>query len=196
MTTDLSEKALERRIMRRMPSVDGLTYDGSQVALDPTDALAATKAVGSGWFAGNPRDYDRTHALDVPQRFCFLHANEPDTFQKLGIVWYQDGKDIHRQKFLAQLSGEIGKRGVIDVPLQGLPQDPFNLDLRHGTASPGHGRSPVGWTQQQNEAMPFFFRAALPERGGGRGCMGGGERGRSGGSGVIVFRRGVRTLRP
>ncbi len=157
MTTDLSEKALERRIMRRMPSVDGLTYDGSQVALDPTDALAATKAVGSGWFAGNPRDYDRTHALDVPQRFCFLHANEPDTFQKLGIVWYQDGKDIHRQKFLAQLSGEIGKRGVIDVPLQGLPQDPFNLDLRHGTASPGHGRSPRlgGPNDRSRPSRPF-----------------------------------------
>jgi type I restriction enzyme R subunit len=142
MTADISERALETRIMRRMPSVDGLTYDGSPVALDPTDALAATKAVGSGWFAGNPRDYDRTHALDVPQRFGVLHATQAGTFQKPGVVWYQDGKDIHWQKDLGRLPSEIGKRGVIDVPLQGLAQGPLNLDLSHGTASPGHGRSP------------------------------------------------------
>ena len=124
--------------MRRMPSMDGLTYDGSPMALDPTDALAATKAVGSGWFAGNPGDYDRTHAPDVPQRFGVLHATQAGTFQKPGVVWYQDGKDIHWQKYLARLPSEIGKRAVIDVPLQGLAQGPLNLDLRHGTASPGH----------------------------------------------------------
>ena len=28
------------------------------------DALSAAKAACSGWLAGNPKDYDRTYALD------------------------------------------------------------------------------------------------------------------------------------
>ena len=33
-----------------------------------------------------PQDYDRAHALDVPQLFAFLHATQPDTFTKLGLA--------------------------------------------------------------------------------------------------------------
>ncbi len=141
MTTDTSEKGLETLIMRHMTGVDGLVLDGGNVGSETPDALAAAKAAGSGWLAGNPRDYDRTHALDVPQLFSFLHATQPDTVQKLGIVRYQDGKDIHRQKFLARLSSETGKRGVIDVLRKGLAHGPLHFDLFYGTPSPGNAKA-------------------------------------------------------
>ena len=63
------------------------------------DAIAAAKAAGSGWLAGNPKDYDRTHALDVPQLFQFLHATQPETLKKLGIADYKDAKTSTGRSF-------------------------------------------------------------------------------------------------
>src|SRR5258708_37662458 len=119
-TTDTSEKGLETLIMRHMTGVDGLVFAGDGIFAETPDSLAAAKAAGSGWLAGDPKDYDRTHALDIPQLFQFLHATQPETLKKLGITDYKDGKDINRQKFIARLSNEIGKRGVIDVVRQGV----------------------------------------------------------------------------
>ncbi len=138
---DISEKGLETLIMRHMTGVDGLVFDGPSEALDTPDALAAAKAAGSGWLAGNPKDYDRTHALDLPHLFGFLLATQPETVRKLGIVHYRDAKDIHRQKFLARLSSEIGKRGVIDMLRKGLEHGPLHFDLFYGTPSPGNAKA-------------------------------------------------------
>lgn len=60
-------------------------------------------------------------------------SDQPDTFKKLGIPDYRDARDIHRQKFLARLSNEIGKRGVIDFLRQGVDHGPLHLDLFCGT---------------------------------------------------------------
>lgn len=135
---DTSEKGLETLIMRHMTGADGLTF--SSVAETP-DEIAAAKADGSGWFAGNPKDYDRGHALDVVQLFTFLTATQPETVRKLGITNYKDGKDINRQKFLARLSNEIGKRGVIDVLRKGVDHGPMHFDLFYGTPSAGNAKA-------------------------------------------------------
>jgi type I restriction enzyme R subunit len=111
------------------------------VAAETPDVLAAARYAGSGWLASDPKDYDRTHALDVPQLFSFLHATRPDTVQKLVIASYQDSKEISRQKFLARLSSEIGKRGVIDVLRKGLEHGPLHFDLFYGTPSPGNAKA-------------------------------------------------------
>jgi type I restriction enzyme R subunit len=50
-------------------------------------------------------------------------------------------KDINRIKFLARLSGEIGKRGVIDVLRKGIEHGPVHFDLFYGTPSPGNARA-------------------------------------------------------
>ena len=136
--TDISEKGLETLIMRHMTGTDGLAPLAEGAAdgwAETPDALAVAKAAGSGWLAGNPKDYDRTHALDGPQLFQFLHTTQPDTLKKLGIADYKDSKDINRQKFLARLSNEIGKRGVIDVLRKGLDHGPLHFDLFFGTPS-------------------------------------------------------------
>ena len=105
--TDTTEKGLETLIMLHMAGVDGLFSDAPSPAAETPDEIAAHLAGGSGWFAGSPKDFDKAHALDVPQLFQFLQSTQPETLKKLGIADYKDGKDINRQKFLARLSISI-----------------------------------------------------------------------------------------
>ena len=140
-TTDISEKGLETLIMRHMTGTDGLAPVAEGVVAETPDSLAAAKAAGSGWLAGNPKDYDRTHALDVPRLFQFFHATQLDALKKLGIADYKDAKDINRQKFLARLSNEIGKRGVIDVLRKGVDHGPLHFELFYGTPNSGNKRA-------------------------------------------------------
>ena len=46
-----------------------------------------------------------------------------------------------RQKFLARLQGEIGKRGVIDVLRHGIKHGQHDVDLFYGTPSPGNAKA-------------------------------------------------------
>jgi hypothetical protein len=80
----------------------------------------------------------RAQALDVPQLFAFLRVTQPAAFTKLAIT--DDTKHINRLKFLARLSSEIGKRGVIDVLRKGVEHGPVHFDLFYGTPSPAIGR--------------------------------------------------------
>jgi type I restriction enzyme R subunit len=134
MITDTTEKGLETLIMRHMTGTDGLAVVVNRVALQPPPYG------GTGYTAGCAQDYDRAHALDVPQLFAFLRATQPETFKKLALADANDPRDINRLKFLARLSGEIGKRGVIDVLRKGVAHGPLHFDLFYGTPSPGNAR--------------------------------------------------------
>ena len=136
MTTDTSEKGLETLIMRHMTGTDGLAVTPGVVAeraARPTAAPATSPAAA--------KDYDRAHALDVPQLFAFLRATQPEAFKKLAMADANDAKDINRLKFLARLSSEIGKRGVIDVLRKGVEHGPVHFDLFYGTPSPGNAKA-------------------------------------------------------
>src|SRR5260221_3633589 len=52
-----------------------------------------------------------------------------------------DQKDINRLKFLARLSTEIGKRGIIDVIRRGVDHGPLHFDLFYGTPSVGNAKA-------------------------------------------------------
>ena len=132
MTTDTSEKGLETLIMRHMTGTDGLAIPPGVMAEPPAPYG------GTGYFAGSAKDYDRAHALDVPQLFAFLRATQPEAFKKLALADANDSKDINRLKFLARLSSEIGKRGVIDVLRKGVDHGPVHFDLFYGTPSEGN----------------------------------------------------------
>jgi len=132
MTTDTSEKGLETLIMRHTTGFNGLAVTPGVVAESP-------EPTGTGYFAGSPKDYDRSHALDVPQLFAFLRATQPEAFKKLAMT--DDPKDINRLKFLARLSTEIGKRGVIDVLRKGVEHVPVHFDLFYGTPSEGNAKA-------------------------------------------------------
>src|ERR1039458_1360786 len=144
-TSDTSEKGLETLIILHMTGTGGFAPEsegGAEAWAETPDAISAAKAAGSGWLAGNPKDYDRAHAFDVPQLFQFLYSTQPETLKKLGIADYKDGKDINRQKFLARLSNEIGKRGVIDVLRKGIEHHPVgHFDLFYGTPTPGNAKA-------------------------------------------------------
>lgn len=82
MTTDISEKGMETIIMRHMTGTDGLDDVATMVAETP-DEIAAKKARGIGYCPGNAKDFDRAHAIDVPQLFAFLKSTQPEAFKKL-----------------------------------------------------------------------------------------------------------------
>src|SRR5207247_3593238 len=135
MTTDTTEKGLETLIMRHMTGTDGLAVVPNRVAerLQPYG--------GTGYTAGSAQDYDRAHALDVPQLFAFLRTSQPEAFKKLAMSGADDARDMNRLKFLARLSSEIGKRGVIAVLRKGAEHGPLHFDLFYGTPSPGNAKA-------------------------------------------------------
>ena len=158
-TTDVSEKGLETLIIRHMTGRDGLSVSAGapEEAPDPE---------GSGYFAGSPKDFDRAHALDVPQLFAFLRATQPDAFKKLGMVDADDHQDINRLKFLSRLSSEAGKRGVIDMLRKGVDHGPVHLELFYATPSPGnvkaaalHAQNRFSMTRQLAYSMDESRRA-------------------------------------
>ena len=133
MTSDTSEKGLETLIMRHMTGTDGLAVAPGMVAEGPAPYG------GTGYHAGSPQDYDRAHAIDTAQLFAFLRVTQPDTLAKLALG--TDPKDINRLKFLTRLSGEIGKRGVIDVIRKGIDHGPLHVTLFYATPSPGNAKA-------------------------------------------------------
>jgi type I restriction enzyme R subunit len=133
--TDTTEKGLESLIVRHMTGTPGLAVAPNMIAETPPPYG------GSGYTNGSPQDYDRVHAIDVPQLFAFLRATQPEAFKKLALADANDPKDINRLKFLARLSGEIGKRGVIDVLRKGVSHGPVHFDLFYGTPSPGNSKA-------------------------------------------------------
>ena len=132
MTTDTTERGFETLIMRHMTGVDGLPRPPHIVAED------REPYGGTGYVAGRGSDYDRAHALDIAHLFAFLRSTQPAAFSKLGMADPADTKDINRLKFLARLSAEVGKRGVIDVLRKGVDHGPVHLALFYGTPSEGN----------------------------------------------------------
>ena len=124
MTTDTSERGLERLICR---ALTGHPCDASAEGAvgDPPANY------GGGWFCGNPQDYDREHCVDLTQLAAFLRATQPEAAKSLNLP--EDGPT--RRRFLTRLQGAISKRGTIDVLRHGLPYGAHRLDLFYGTPS-------------------------------------------------------------
>jgi type I restriction enzyme R subunit len=138
MATDTSEKGLETLIMRHMTGTDGLSVTPGIVAETPPPCG------GTGYIAGCAKDYDRAHSLDIPQFFAFLRATQPEALKKLQLSDMSGGSDgagINRLKFLARLSSEIGKRGIIDVLRKGVDHGALHFDLFYGKPSEGNAKA-------------------------------------------------------
>ena len=135
-TTNTNEKGFETLIMLYMTGEDGL-------APATTGAVAETTplASGNGWIAGDPQTYDRSYAIDTAQLFAFLLKTQPEMTRKLGVGDYKDKQNMARLKFFARLTGEIAKRGVIDVLRHGIKYGPMSFDLFYGTPSPGNEKA-------------------------------------------------------
>jgi len=110
--TDTSEKGLEALIVRSL--------------IDE-----------AGYVAGESKDFDRDHAVDIVKLLEFLNATQPEVVEALGIG--EDGPK--RQHFLHRLQGEIAKRGVIDVLRNGVKHGPGSVELFYGTPTPGNAKA-------------------------------------------------------
>ena len=132
MTTDISERGLENLIVRTMTGrTDLLVPPHTPTGFD------APVAGGTGWLLGDPRHYDRSFCVDLVQLRGFLELTQPKVAEALGL----ETDSSTRRQFLARLSGEIGKRGVIDVIRKGIDHGPMHIDLFYGTPSPGNAKA-------------------------------------------------------
>jgi len=131
MTTDTSERGLERLICAALTGASG----EPDVPADGVQERPASYA--AGWVMGRSEDYEREYCVDLAQLATFLIETQPEVAEALQLA--TDGPT--RRKFLARLQGEISKRGTIDVLRHGLKHGPHTLDLFYGTPSPGNAKA-------------------------------------------------------
>ena len=125
MTTDLTERGLERLICK------ALTGDPCDPPSGRTVGEPPRPYGGVGWSPGNHHDYNREYCVDLVQLRTFLHTTQPNTAPALRL----DEDCPTRHKFLTRLQSEIAKRGTIEVLRHGIKHGPHDLDLFYGTPS-------------------------------------------------------------
>jgi type I restriction enzyme R subunit len=129
--TDTSEKGLENLIVSDMTG---------RTATQAAGGFAETPEPFAGlhnWLLGDPNAYERAWTVDLVQLRAFLAATQPPLVTAFDL----DNDTPARQKFLARLQGEIGKRGVIDVLRHGIKHGQHHVDLFYGTPSPGNTKA-------------------------------------------------------
>ncbi len=129
MTTDTSEKGLEALIVADMTGHASVPASGH-----PSDEPSTHQ---SNWLRGEPRDYDRAWTVDLVQFRAFVSATQLPLVAALDL----ESDSPTRQKFLARLQGEIGKRGIIDVLRHGIRHGQYDVDLFYGTPSQGNPKA-------------------------------------------------------
>lgn len=77
----------------------------------------------NGYEEGNNGDYNKEYAVDETRLFRFLQDTQPKEMDKLGVFI----SDAKKRQFLNRLSGEIAKRGIIDVLRNGVKVYPADL---------------------------------------------------------------------
>ncbi len=130
MKTDTSEKGLEALIVADMTGRKAPAGGGFSDEPEPFIGL-------HNWLLGDPQSYDRAWTVDLVQLRAFVAATQPPLLAALDL----DNDSPVRQKFLARLQGEIGKRGVIDVLRKGVKHGQHDVDLFYGTPSPGNPKA-------------------------------------------------------
>jgi type I restriction enzyme, R subunit len=131
VNTDTSEKGLEALIVADMTGPTAAPA-GAGFAEQPEPFVGL-----HNWLLGDPKSYDRAWTVDLAQLRAFVAATQPLLLAALDL----DDDSPARQKFLARLQGEIGKRGVIDVLRHGIKHNQHEVDLFYGTPSPGNPRA-------------------------------------------------------
>jgi type I restriction enzyme R subunit len=131
MKTDTSEKGLEALIVAGMTRHASVPADGG-FAEEPEAFVRL-----HNWLLGDPKAYDRAWTVDLAQLRAFIAATQPP----LAVIFDLDHDSPVRQKFLARLQGEIGKRGVIDVLRHGVKHGAHDVALFYGTPSPGNAKA-------------------------------------------------------
>ena len=99
--------------------------------------IVASLVEEAGYAQGDPRDYEREHAVDRVKLRQFLAATRPDTCETLGL----HGAGPERARFLRRLQSEIARRGVVDVLRAGIRHGPARVTLFYGAPTPGNAKA-------------------------------------------------------
>lgn len=110
------------------------TTDTSEQGLE--SIIVASLLQESDYQQGNPKDYDREHAVDTVQLFDFLRSTQPQVVEQLRL---QEASE--KTRFLHRLQGEITRRGVIDVLRKGVRHGPASVEVFYGAPSSGNTRA-------------------------------------------------------
>ena len=126
MTTDTSERGLERLICR---GLTGKPCDPPAAPSLPADVDSISG--GMGWICGNSHDYNREFCIDLVQLAAFLNKTQPKAGDSLSL----NEDNTTRRKFLSRLKSEIDRKGTIHVLRNGIKHHSLELDLFYGTPS-------------------------------------------------------------
>jgi len=132
MTTDTSEKGLESLIVTAMTG-----RPWPEAAPVATAAQSPAPYGGTGWLNGRPEEYNREWCVDLAQLVAFLRTTQPKLEETLDLA----NDSPLRRAFLARLSSEVGKRGVIDVLRHGVKHGPHDIALFFATPSAGNDKA-------------------------------------------------------
>lgn len=91
----------------------------------------------NGYEQGTNDDYNKEYAVDETRLFRFLNDTQPSEMAKLGV----NNSDQKKRQFLNRLSGEIAKRGIIDVLRNGVKAYPADLIMFYFTPTENNEKS-------------------------------------------------------
>lgn len=97
----------------------------------------------AGYKAGNPQDYDRSHAVDLRKLSDFLQATQPAIAEGLNLSI----DSPKRTAFLHRLQGEIAKHGIINVLRKGIRHGPDAITLFYGSPSENNTQAKILFKQ-------------------------------------------------
>ena len=131
MITDTTERGLESLIVQAL-TTSGAPPSGRVTLRD------RTQPYGLGWIEGDPKDYDRDHAVDLVQLLAFLRVTQPEVVEQFDL----DNECASRAKFLARLQGEITRRHA-RIRMQGSTgTDMAYVAAGHLAGAVSYGRHP------------------------------------------------------
>lgn len=91
----------------------------------------------NGYEQGTNDDYNKEYTVDETRLFRFLNDTQPKEMAKLGV----NNSDQKKRQFLNRLSGEIAKRGIIDVLRNGVKAYPADLIMFYFTPTENNENS-------------------------------------------------------
>lgn len=91
----------------------------------------------NGYEQGTNDDYSKEYAVDETRLFRFLNDTQLREMAKLGV----NNSDQKKRQFLNRLSGEIAKRGIIDVLRNGVKAYPADLIMFYFTPTENNEKS-------------------------------------------------------
>lgn len=91
----------------------------------------------NGYEQGTNDDYSKEYTVDETRLFRFLNDTQPREMAKLGV----NNSEQKKRQFLNRLSGEIAKRGIIDVLRNGVKAYPADLIMFYFTPTENNEKS-------------------------------------------------------